>query len=123
MYISCACGEKIHDNTDFMSWKAHLLPDQQWEELFDIVGSALETPDKVERREEIQMKVRDKIRNIFRSAWECVACGRLYIENKEGEFLCYAPQSSDWPRHILSGEEPRQKEKIQLKARPWWKLW
>lgn len=123
MFISCACGEKIHDNTDFMSWKAHLLPDQQWEELFDIVDSALETPDKAARREEIQVKVRDKIRNLFRSAWECVACGRLYIENKGGELLCYAPQDSNPPRYILSGEEPRQKEEIQLTVRPWWKLW
>jgi hypothetical protein len=123
MFISCACGEKIHDNTDFMSWKAHLLPDQQWEELFDIVDSALETPDKAARREEIQVQVRNKIHKLFRSAWECVACSRLYIENKGGELLCYAPQGSDAPQYILSGEKPRQKEEIQLTVKRWWKLW
>jgi hypothetical protein len=105
MKISCYCGETISDSTDNLPQKGHLLPDQSWLEMFD----ALE--DQVVERlaagklsfEATCMQMRELICSSARGMWQCAACGRLYIDDLDGQLQCYEPAYEETDQRILRG--------------------
>ena len=105
MKISCYCGETIFDSTDNLPQKGHLLPDQSWLEMFD----ALE--DQVVERlaagklsfEAACMQMRELICSPARGMWQCATCGRLYIDDLDGQLQCYEPANEETDQRILRG--------------------
>ena len=80
MRIRCECGFAIRDSTDFVAEKAHIIPDQSWEDAF--VG--MENVMSLLARGEIdqgQAKLRLLVEVLKRSmlAYQCHECGRLII--------------------------------------------
>jgi len=89
MKFRCACGEIIVDNTDSLSYKAYFIADQDWEDAF---RPEEETSDEPE----------DRLLGWSRSAWQCRACGSLYIDDDNGLAHRFRPATADTPRNILS---------------------
>src|SRR4051812_11974080 len=95
--IGCHCGATISDSTDYLSHKAHLLPDQElyevWDgiddEVIDRVASGVLTP------KDAYMVSRRIMSSPTRSMWQCFECGRLYIDGLEGELHCFMPENEN----------------------------
>ena len=95
MKISCSCGEVIRDQTDYLSSKAHLIADQDWEDF-------AESSEKQKRLD----------RSYVRLCYQCSACGRLYIEDPSRALQCFVPEGvltgvlassrgPDWPAPLI----------------------
>ena len=93
--LSCPCGQRIFDNTDYTPWKAHVLPDMQWEELTMIVEAGNAPHGGA------------AVRSLFREAFECNACGRLHVMDRAGVFHSYSPDTHAPGFEILRGGPPK----------------
>lgn len=109
MKIGCHCGATICDSTDYISYKAHLTPDQEiygvWDgiddEVIDRVASG-ELP-----AEDAYMVSRRIISSPTRAMWQCFKCGRLYIDGPDGELHCFVPENHETEKQILRGSNSR----------------
>jgi len=85
MKLTCICGHLILNNSDNLAHKAHVIPDQLWPELLESIDSAIENQGQTDKeREAACMVLRKKLSHIRRDAWQCDACGRLYIDDAHG---------------------------------------
>lgn len=104
MKIQCDCGEIIHDNGDSLPHKAHFIPDEQWHPLFEALDNLIENRCHTSsQRNAACMQVRTLLSRFARSAWQCRACGRLYIEDTARDLHGYPPATADTSRELLSG--------------------
>jgi hypothetical protein len=94
MKIECACGALIHDGTDDLPHKAHVIPDQRWNALFEEIDELIEKRcATATQRNAACTKIRSLIGGVVRLAWQCSACGRLYMDDAKHVLQCYAPES------------------------------
>lgn len=105
MKIGCYCGETIIDTTDYLPWKAWLTPDQDWFDTFEAIDDQVIRPLvlgtlKQEAAFGLSRKV---ISHPQRAMWQCVPCGRLYVEDEHGDLHCYAPNDDRASKTILKG--------------------
>ncbi|MCB1356315.1 MAG: hypothetical protein KDK53_07420 [Maritimibacter sp.] len=96
MKIECSCGCLIHDGTDNLPHKAHLIPDRDWDAFWAAVDAAVETAPATEAT---VMGLRWA--RLSRAAWECAACGRLWIDRRDGTLQSYRPDNGT-PNGILA---------------------
>ncbi|MCH5203383.1 MAG: hypothetical protein J1F03_01485 [Oscillospiraceae bacterium] len=89
------CGEILHDNTDYISYKGHILSDKQFFPLLDLADELIE--DDSSDREALSMRFRRNIDEYirFRCVYQCYNCGRLLVEGENGEFFFFAPEGHD----------------------------
>lgn len=75
MWIRCKCGSKIYDNHDQNRDKARFLPDEDWYQISEknVASDLIPRSDLCESRTMLQ----------------CMDCFRLYIQSKEGNFVCF----------------------------------
>lgn len=75
MKIRCHCGEVIADQSDFLPYKARLVADMDWDDVFegDVEGRA---------------------RAWSRPLWQCTGCGRLIVEGPGGELCFFVPEDA-----------------------------
>lgn len=105
MKIQYDCGELIHDSGDGLPHKAHFIPDEQWNPLFEALDQLIENRCHTStQRNAACMRIRTLISKIARSAWQCRACGRLYIEDTARDLHCHPPGPSGTSRELLSGK-------------------
>lgn len=90
--IICKCGEILHDSTDNISYKGHILSDKEFFPLLDLSDELIES--KSSDREGLAMEFRRCIGGYIRlkDVYQCYKCGRLLVEGKNGEFFCFAPE-------------------------------
>ena len=103
MKIGCHCGASISDSTDYLSHKAHLTPDQ---EIYGVwAGIDDEVIDRVASGElpvcDAYMKSRQIISGPTRLMWQCIECGRLYIDGPDGRLYCFVPENEEAEKRIL----------------------
>lgn len=100
--IKCHCGGVIVDQTDYLPHKAHLIPDQEWFDLLEVIDDAIERsgPD-AKAKEAACMAVHSVIHRMARLAWQCRECGRLYIDDLGHELREFLPGSADVPRELF----------------------
>jgi len=92
MKIECVCGSFIYDGTDDLPHKAHIVPDQRWNSLFDKIDDLIEKRcNTATQRNAACTKIRALLGEATRQAWQCSACGRLYIDDAGHALQCYAP--------------------------------
>ncbi len=120
MKFLCACGNVIRDQTDNLPFKAQVLPDESEGAAWDAFAKAAagyvdaavagddalaewfkarSVPDTAEARSH-ESAVYELASIIDRNcvyAYECSACGRLYIERERGalasRFVSFRPES------------------------------
>lgn len=89
MKIRCTCGDIISDQTDYLPNKAYIIGDKNYFDFLDAIDEAIE--NKQEDRERLCMNIRRA--EPSKIAYECNACGRLYLYNMGGDLLEYVPQN------------------------------
>ena len=103
MKIHCNCGNLITDNTDNQKHKGHLIADTRWWEFWEAIDAAVMAnpgahPDQ---QEAAVMKVR-QLSSLFKSCWECTACGRIYFDEKGKNLNEFLPKESEYQGVMLS---------------------
>jgi hypothetical protein len=104
MKFKCSCGHLIRDQTDFLSYKAHVIGDKDYNRFHELIDEAIESDD--ENREKICMNLRYATVKMRRSAWECTDCGRLYFDDAKGELVEYTPRNGKRNR-VFDRVDPR----------------
>jgi hypothetical protein len=66
-----------------------VIGDKDYFDFLDTIEEAIESID--ENKESLCMKIRRAEPN--RLAWECNTCGRLYLDDKDGNLVEYLPQN------------------------------
>ena len=104
MKFSCDCGRIISDQTDALPHKAHLIPDQLWNSLWDEIDANILLPLSQRRltEEAASMRLRTLISNATRLAYQCPDCGRLFLDVKQPALHAFVPADVATPRDILS---------------------
>lgn len=83
MKFSCTCGYVTSDQTDYLPYKGYLLADQD-------INDVLDSPEGVS----------NSFGRAARIAYECVRCGRLFIEDQSGVLMAFVPETRK--EHFLS---------------------
>lgn len=78
MKIGCICGAVIPDQTDFLSFKAHLVADRDWEDLVD----SSESKKRIDS-------------SYIRLCYQCAQCGRLYVEDASRTLHAFIPEGHE----------------------------
>jgi hypothetical protein len=106
MKINCACGHQIIDGTDEMPNKAHVLPDQGWGELLDAIDAAIEQSGPTAADKDSACRdIRTRLSKAMRLAWQCSACGSLYVDDARFQAWRFAPSSDDSPKNLFGADE------------------
>jgi hypothetical protein len=82
MNFRCECGQRIHDTTDYLSYKGYLISDQDQFDLLDEIDDAIEKsgPSSTDK-EEAAMRIRSLISTLFKTVYQCSNCGNFFIDN------------------------------------------
>jgi len=88
MKIACPCGELISDSTDNLSNKAHRFADRDW-------GDFLFADRDVD-------SMRARAVTLSRSMWQCTACGRICLDDRDHELHWFVPEQAGPPPRLLS---------------------
>ncbi|MEO3945520.1 hypothetical protein [Gorillibacterium sp. CAU 1737] len=82
MNFRCECGQRIHDNTDYLSYKGYLLSDQDQFDLFDEIDDAIENSGPSSRdKEEASMRIRSLLSALLKTVYQCSNCGNIFIND------------------------------------------
>ena len=84
MKFACICGKTIVDQTDYLSYAAYMIADQ---DIFDASDISEGGSD-------------DWWGTLTRKMYQCRTCGRLWINDRQGHFHSFAPEQES--EHILS---------------------
>ena len=107
MKIECHCGRMIFDGGVATATKAHVVPDQSWDHLFEQVDELIETKcNTLAQRHAALMKIRTLFSEAARRAWQCVGCGRIFLDGPDGVLHCYRPERSDDVVEVLRQATP-----------------
>lgn len=106
MKIDCHCGASIVDQADDLPHKGHLIPDQAWLATCDAIDGEVIDPVADGRlgREAAYHHVRRIIGRSSWLVWQCRACGRLYVDGRDGQLRCFRPEGEPADREVLRGE-------------------
>ena len=94
MKIQCTCDQLIIDQSDGLKNKAYFISDVQWNDFWDAVDTAIEQPGSAKEKEARVMRLRSL--KVFRNAWECYNCGKLYIDDQNYQLKAYSPDSKSY---------------------------
>jgi hypothetical protein len=104
--IECTCGATIHDITDSQPWSAHVIPDQDWNGFGDAIDEAIEkSGPSAKEKEAACMKLR--YLSVARTAFQCSACGRIYIYDQNQELQQFLRASDDVPCELFRSRPSR----------------
>jgi hypothetical protein len=121
MKISCVCGNRISDSTDFIRYKVRFIADQDW---YDVVDASEEPESVITYRGDeptgTASMARHRLWRWSRTMWQCTRCGHLWLEDHEYEVRGFAPIEPSTPRNLLrSIHEDRWKRPLVGGWRTW----
>lgn len=104
MKFGCPCGNAIHDGTDFLPHKGHVIPDEDFFSILDNLDALL---DRVASRGKVEeadyMAVRQRC-STFRKIYQCTHCARVFLWDKEIEgAYSFRPEDDDVRSDLLRG--------------------
>lgn len=105
MHFYCTCGKRISDTTDFLSYKAHFLADQDLEDYYNAIEQEVKN-EGITRDECVSnIVITHGVKYLGRAIYQCEACGRLFIDDENGNnFHVFAPEKEESKRVLLSKE-------------------
>ena len=103
MHFYCKCGNRISDTTDMISYKAHMIADQDWFDFLDAICAAIESKE-INREKVIGEFYRETLKATRRHIYQCVKCGRIFMEDQEYQLHTFAPEGTDNKR-LLNSEK------------------
>ena len=100
MKINCECGHTIHDSSDALSHKAHLIPDKRWNDIWDKIDDAIEHSGQgAKAKEDACMKLRYEV--CPRIIYQCSVCSRLYINDAKNNLHVFFPENTIESKGLL----------------------
>lgn len=109
MKFRCNCGNIIHDTTDFLSYKANFLANQDEEDFDD--GMELLLNESLSKEECLNKMWSLYTHYASRSMYQCSKCGRIFLEDIEGNLHCFVPEEHD-NKSLLVSVEGREWEGV-----------
>ncbi|WP_299223540.1 hypothetical protein [uncultured Aquimarina sp.] len=95
MKIECTCGNIISDSSDYIMYKGRFIPDRNWDDFWDAIDFAIEKSGPSEKeKEDACMKLR--MMRVFDSILECIECGKLFVDDENGNLVTYSPDSKKY---------------------------
>lgn len=91
MNFYCKCGERISDITDYISYKAHMIADQDWADFFERIDEAIQS-DEADREKVIDEFFHDTL-DVDNIMYQCRKCGRIFINGKGGTLYSFSPET------------------------------
>jgi len=112
MHFLCECGNRIHDITDNLSYKAHLISDQDWFDFLDKIDDVVEKSGPSQKdKENALMQISSLAVNMTKLVYLCKKCGNIFFDDDNGGLLeMYKPCSENVNTKLL---ESYKKEKWQ----------
>jgi acetone carboxylase gamma subunit len=117
MHFLCTCGHSITDRTDFIEYKASLIPDRDGEDLVDRIcaevrgrltdaKSSTELPGRLET-DSLWLAIATVIDHYTRTLYQCPECGRLHVDDPTDPLRLhpFVPEGESFPRHLLRSVE------------------
>ena len=106
MKFACVCGHQVRDQTDYLPYKAEILRDEDGERFWDAVDAAVARCANNSPGESAEADERYSLMRAWLAytvhAYECEACGRLYVERERGgELVAFVPASGR-PERVLA---------------------
>lgn len=96
MKFLCTCGVVMRDQSDYLPHKAHLVADEDFFDLHDVIDQLIaqgpDDPDALTRL----------VPAYWRELYQCPDCGRLYVAAR-GELHEFVPAIEGSPRDLLAG--------------------
>jgi hypothetical protein len=118
MKIFCECGHVIYDQTDYISYKASFISDQDSSDLRDEIEEQIKKlVRKIERaasnKIDIDELVEDTIINVSdaidkydrRNIYLCLGCGRLFVDDAQFKLHVFIPQDDSVPKNLVRSIE------------------
>ena len=90
MHFYCKCGNRISDTTDMISYKAHVIPDQDWDNFVDEICDAIES--KETDREKVIQNFFSKTLNADKLMYQCTQCGCIFIDDEDNTLRSFVPE-------------------------------
>jgi predicted RNA-binding Zn ribbon-like protein len=130
--LLCPCGYVISDTTDFLPYKASLMPDQDQEAFWDSLSSGLAelmAATRADRREEwlrqnmsgapldadddsLVFHFATSLNHRYtRTVYQCERCGRLFLDDpaNKSRVVSFVPDDAAAARGVLaSRQNPRK---------------
>jgi len=105
MKLACECGKLIVDQTDSLSFKGHIISDQDYFGYLEAIDEVIEKagPTKSDK-EKACMAVRSLDGQPFKIIYQCSDCGSIYISDSDGNFHQYTPKNSLTSKKILQSK-------------------
>lgn len=101
MHIMCRCGYRIQDSTDYLSYKGHVISDQDMFDFLDLITNAIET-NKAGKESLIEEIYRVSVK-IDKHIYQCANCGALYLEDNEGNLYFFSAEEGTNKALLESG--------------------
>ena len=103
MWFECKCGQVIKDISDAHYYKACYISDKNWFPFWDAIDEAIEKSGATPQdKEKACMELRKK--RIYKTMYQCFNCGRLYINDKNNELVCFSPEDVNTDKELLNFE-------------------
>jgi hypothetical protein len=101
----CHCGAfRFLGSTDDRTYVAHFMPEQTWLPFLDAVDEAVEQAGPSPREKDAAcMALRAHKTGL---AWQCPACGALYLEDPDGVRHRFLPENAAVPRNLFQRRDP-----------------
>ena len=108
MKIECYCGEVIVDQTDCLSNKGYIIPDQEWFNILDAIDDAIEKSGPNEKdKESACMEIRKMLDRLSKTTWQCSNCGSLYVSKLGCELDYFQVGMEDTSKNVLSSNRKK----------------
>lgn len=106
MKFKCDCGHIIYDSADYLSYKAHIISDQDWFDYLEKIEMAVEKLGTNPKDKEIAIMEINKLSLYYsKSIYQCKNCGNIFIPNGNNTFNIFKNDSIDENKNILSSVE------------------
>lgn len=90
MHFFCECGKRISDTTDYISYKARIIADQDWFDFFDRIEEAIKSGES-DKEKVIDEFWRDTLDVAKSSMYQCTQCGCIFINGEKGAVYPFKP--------------------------------
>jgi hypothetical protein len=113
----CNCGNEIRDQTDYLSYKAYFYADQDFDEVTEGTQQPVRDVSKLLRPKRTSPEEEQRVINLAldsvsrpfvqysRHVYQCLECGRVYIEDDERNLQSFLPEDRGSVRRVLLSTE------------------
>jgi hypothetical protein len=110
MKIKCLCGELIVDNTDYLSYKGHIIADQDWFDVLAHIRKSIRTAAELaggasagdrEQLDQVEAAASDHLIHQSRGIWQCSGCGRICVDDGNRTLHWFNPADSSKTQDLL----------------------